>query len=241
MTRAWGSASARRASSPPARRTPRAAPSGPTSTASTGRPVSMRAPSRSAAWHARRRGPHRHRRARACLLALPPPARPRMPWCRTGGGRRRQQVGMQCQRWAYNAMREGGPHLRQLAADGAHAAADHHPGPLRARQAALARAPDTALTGCCCTLEPHLCHNGDTRALAACLHAQGIFPAAHSMPWADNNDTRQGAATLPRTMLWHRKFRPEPGMSQVAARPDTPSVTAYMARSRSLRKPKRCR
>ncbi len=179
MTRAWGSARARRASSPPARRTPRAAPSGPTSTASTGRPVSMRAPSRSAAWHARRRGPHRHRRARACLLALPPPARPRMPWCRTGGGRRRQQVGMQCQRWAYNAMREGGPHLRQLAADGAHAAADHHPGPLRARQAALVRAPGTALTRCWCTLETRrICATTVTREhwLRACMRRASFPP-----------------------------------------------------------------
>ena len=34
---------------------------------------------------------------------------------------------------------------------------------------------------------------------------------------------------------------PEPFMSQVAVRPDTPSVTAYMALRRSLRNPKRSR
>ena len=43
------------------------------------------------------------------------------------------------------------------------------------------------------------------------------------------------------TMLCTRKFMPEPGLSQEPVRPAKPSVTAYMALSRSLLKPKRSR
>jgi hypothetical protein len=35
-------------------------------------------------------------------------------------------------------------------------------------------------------------------------------------------------------MLWTRKFIPLPGVSQVPYRPDSPSVTAYIAFNRSL-------
>ncbi len=42
-------------------------------------------------------------------------------------------------------------------------------------------------------------------------------------------------------MLWTRKFIPVPGVSQVPKRPEKPSVTAYIARSRSLLKAKRAR
>ena len=42
-------------------------------------------------------------------------------------------------------------------------------------------------------------------------------------------------------MLWTRKFIPLPGVSQVPVSPLSPSVTAYIARSRSLLKPNRSR
>ncbi len=44
-----------------------------------------------------------------------------------------------------------------------------------------------------------------------------------------------------RHMLWMRKFIPVPGMSQVAVRPEKPSVTAYIAWISSLSKPNRAR
>ena len=44
-----------------------------------------------------------------------------------------------------------------------------------------------------------------------------------------------------RHMLWSRKFIPVPGVLQVPWMPEKPSVTAYMARRRSLRKSKRPR
>lgn len=40
------------------------------------------------------------------------------------------------------------------------------------------------------------------------------------------------------TMLWARKLTPVPGVSQEPVRPVNPSVTAYMARTRSLLNPK---
>ena len=42
-----------------------------------------------------------------------------------------------------------------------------------------------------------------------------------------------------RHMLWMRKFMPVPGVSHEPYRPEKPSVTAYIARRRSLLKPKR--
>ena len=42
-------------------------------------------------------------------------------------------------------------------------------------------------------------------------------------------------------MLWTRKFIPLPGVSQLPYRPENPSVTAYIAFSRSLLKSKRSR
>ena len=44
-----------------------------------------------------------------------------------------------------------------------------------------------------------------------------------------------------RHMLWTRKFIPVPGVSQVPSRPEKPSVTAYIAFTRSLLKSKRSR
>ena len=44
-----------------------------------------------------------------------------------------------------------------------------------------------------------------------------------------------------RHMLWMRKFIPVPGVSQSPLRPEKPSVTAYIALRRSLRKAKRSR
>ena len=42
-------------------------------------------------------------------------------------------------------------------------------------------------------------------------------------------------------MLWMRKFIPVPGVLHVPVLPEKPSVTAYIARSRSLWKSKRAR
>src|SRR6476620_2657425 len=42
-----------------------------------------------------------------------------------------------------------------------------------------------------------------------------------------------------RHILWTRKFIPEPGVSQLPKRPEKPSVTAYIAFTRSLLNPKR--
>ena len=44
-----------------------------------------------------------------------------------------------------------------------------------------------------------------------------------------------------RHMLWTRKFIPVPGVLHVPVLPEKPSVTAYIARRRSLRKSKRAR
>ena len=44
-----------------------------------------------------------------------------------------------------------------------------------------------------------------------------------------------------RHMLWSRKLIPVPGVLQVPWRPEKPSVTAYMARRRSLLKSNRAR
>ncbi len=44
-----------------------------------------------------------------------------------------------------------------------------------------------------------------------------------------------------RHMLWMRKFIPVPGVSQSPLRPEKPSVTAYIAFSKSLLNPKRSR